>query len=91
MRKGSHVQVMQFDVCLGFVRGQRSTLKSRIASAAANGIAIMLCVGLAACAEDRNYPSLSKISDLGSILTPQERQKAVEDLQKQAQVHSNNP
>ena len=38
---------------------------------------------LTACAEDPKYPSLSKISDLGTILTPEERQKAVEDLQKQ--------
>ena len=67
------------------------TLKNRIAILVANGIAIALCAGLTACAEDRNYPSLSKISDLGSILTPQERQKAVEELQKQDQTHYNDP
>jgi len=61
---------------------------SRIASIAANGLAITLCLGLAACAEDQHYPSLSKLSDFGSILTLQERQKAVEDLQKYDQVHS---
>lgn len=82
---------MQFDGCLAFVLGQGSTLKTRIASVAANFMAITLCAGLVACAEDRNYPSLSKISDLGSILTPQDRQKAVEELQKQDQSHSNNP
>ena len=47
-----------------------------------------MCAGLTACAEDPKYPSLSKISDLGGILTPEERQKAVEDLQKQDQAHS---
>jgi uncharacterized membrane protein YgcG len=46
-----------------------------------------MCAGLTACAEDPKYPSLSKISDLGGILTPEERQKAVEDLQKQDQAH----
>ena len=69
--------------------GGAEILKSLIASVAAKGLAITLCIGLAACAEDRNYPSLSKISDLGSILTPLERQKAVEELQKQDQAHSN--
>ena len=70
-------------------RGAAETLKSLIASVAAKGLAITLCIGLAACAEDRNYPSLSKISELGGILTPLERQKAVEELQKQDQAHSN--
>ena len=51
-------------------------------------LAVTLCVGLPACAENRNYPSLSTITDLGSVLTPQERQKAVEELQKQDQAHS---
>ncbi len=51
-------------------------------------LAVALCMGVAACASDRNYPSLSTITDLGSILTPQERQKAVEELQKQDQAHS---
>lgn len=51
-------------------------------------MAVAVCVGLSACAEDPKYPSLAKISDLGSILTPEERQKAVEDLRKQDQAHS---
>ena len=41
-------------------QGGAETLKSLIASVAAKGLAITLCIGLAACAEDRNYPSLSK-------------------------------
>ena len=51
-------------------RGGAETLNSLIASLAAKGLTITLCIGLAACAEDRNYPSLSKISELGDILTP---------------------
>jgi uncharacterized membrane protein YgcG len=61
----------------------------RLAGVAASFLAMAFCAGLAACAEDPKYPSLSKITDLGSILTPEERQKAVEDLQKQDQAHNN--
>jgi len=50
--------------------------------------AVAICAGLAACAEDSKYPSLAKITDLGDILTPEERKKAVEDLQKQDQAHN---
>ena len=56
-----------------------------MASMAAMLAALALCVGVSACAEDRNYPCLSKVSDLGSILTPQERQKFVNELQKESQ------
>ncbi len=60
----------------------------RFAPAVASVLALALCAGLTACAEDTSYPSLSKISDLGTILTPEERQKAVQDLQKQDQTHN---
>jgi hypothetical protein len=46
-----------------------------------------LCLSLAACADDTRYPSLSKIDDVGTVLTPEERQKAVEDLKKQEKAH----
>lgn len=82
---------MQNNRCPVSGRGGAQTPRNRIADVVARGLAITLCAGLAACAEDRNFPSLSKISDLGSILTPQERQKAVEELQKQDQAHSNSP
>jgi hypothetical protein len=62
--------------------------KLKIASLGVGIVTAAMCAGLTACAEDPKYPSLSKISDLGSILTPEERQKAVEDLQKQDQVRS---
>jgi hypothetical protein len=54
-----------------------------VRGAAAVFIAIGFCAGLAACADVGDYPSLSKIDDVGTVLTPEERQKAVEDLQKQ--------
>jgi hypothetical protein len=60
--------------------------KLKIASLGAGIIAAAMWTGLTACADDPKYPSLAKISDLGSILTPEERQKAVEDLQKQDQA-----
>jgi hypothetical protein len=62
--------------------------KLKIAGLGAGIVTATMCTGLTACAEDPKYPSLAKISDLGSILTPEERQKAVEDLQKQDQAHS---
>jgi hypothetical protein len=60
----------------------------RLRRAAAGFMAIGLCAGLAACAEDLNYPSLGKIDDVGTVLTPEQRQKAVDDLQKQDQARS---
>jgi hypothetical protein len=51
--------------------------------------AMAIGAGLSSCAESPNYPSLSKITDLGTILSPEERQKAVQDMQKQEQTHSN--
>ncbi len=62
--------------------------KFKFAPLAAGLMAIVICAGLTACADDPKYPSLAKITDLGSILTPEERQKAVQDLQKQDQSHS---
>ncbi len=48
---------------------------------AAAGLAFALCGGLQGCASDPAWPSLAKITDLGNIMTPEERQKAVQDLQ----------
>ncbi len=62
--------------------------KLKFASLWASLMAVAMCAGLTACAEDLKYPSLAKITDLGNILTPEERQKAVQDLQKQDQAHS---
>jgi uncharacterized membrane protein YgcG len=75
--------------CYKFVlRAGFNTEKLTIASLGASLAMAAMCAGLTACAEDPRYPSLSKISDLGTILTPEERQKAVEDLQKQEQAHA---
>ena len=62
--------------------------KLKIASLGAGIVAAALCASLSACAEDPNYPSLAKISGLGTILTPAERQKAVQELQKQDHARS---
>ena len=62
--------------------------KLKFASFGASLMAVSLCAGLTGCADDPKYPSLAKISDLGSILTPEERQKAVQDLQKQDRAHN---
>jgi hypothetical protein len=62
----------------------RAEFKVKTARSAASGLAALgLCLVLAACADDGSYPNLAKISDVGTVLTPEERQKAVEDLQKQ--------
>jgi len=68
-----------------------AALNAKPRSMAGAAAALALCGGLSACAEDRNYPSLSKVSDLGSILTPQEQQKFVSELQRDGQGHSGNP
>jgi uncharacterized membrane protein YgcG len=73
------------------LRAGFDTEKLKIASLGASLAVAAICVGLTACAEDPKYPSLSKISDLGSILTPEERQKAVQDLQKQDQAAHADP
>ncbi len=73
--------------CYKFVlRAGFDTKKLKIASLGASLAVATMCAGLAACADDPRYPSLSKISDLGTILTPEERQKAVQDLQRQDQA-----
>lgn len=63
--------------------------KGKSASFGASLIALGMCAGLTACADDPKYPTLGKISDLENILSPAERQKTVQDLQKQDQAHTN--
>jgi hypothetical protein len=46
-------------------------------------LVVGFCLSLAACAEDLSYPSVAGISDVGRVLTPEERQKTVEELQRQ--------
>jgi hypothetical protein len=53
---------------------------------AAAAIALSLAAGLPACSSDPGWPALGKVSDLGNILTPEERQKAVQDMQKTDQA-----
>jgi hypothetical protein len=46
-----------------------------------------LLAGLQACSSDPSWPTLGKISDLSNILTAEQRQKAVQDLQKNDPNH----
>ena len=75
--------------CKFALRAGLGSKKRRVVGrAAASLLAIALCAGLSACAGSENYPSLAKIADIGQIMTPEERQKTVDDLQKQDQTHS---
>jgi len=60
----------------------------RVAQIAA--VAFALCAGLSACTSDPTWPSMAKVTDLTNILTPEERQKAVQDLQKSDQGQNSN-
>ena len=42
----------------------------------------VLCAALQACSSDPSWPTIGKISDLTNVLTSEQRQKAVQDLQK---------
>ena len=68
---------------IGYWMGTRS----HYARLAAGCSMIVFCAGLSGCADESRYPTLSKISDLENILSPEERQKAMQDLQKQEQSH----
>jgi hypothetical protein len=46
------------------------------------GLLFALLAGLQACSTGSDWPTLGKISDLSNIMTAEQRQKAVQDLQK---------
>jgi hypothetical protein len=54
----------------------------RVRLLAGVGLVLALCAGLQACASDPSYPSLAKITGLDSAMGPDERQKAIQDIQK---------
>jgi hypothetical protein len=69
---------------------------------AAAGALLMLCAALPACSQrpdictvlptcgdkpNSAYPSLSKISDVDNVMTPEEQKKTREDLEKQEKSH----
>jgi hypothetical protein len=58
------------------------TVAGRLRAIATAGLVLGLCAGLQACAGDPTWPSIGKITDLDNIMTPEERQKAVQDIQK---------
>jgi hypothetical protein len=51
------------------------------------GLLFAICAGLQACSSDPSWPALGKISDLSNIMTAEQRQKAVQDLQKNDPNH----
>jgi len=57
--------------------------RRRIGRAAAVCIALTLSAGLPACTSDPAWPTLGKVTDVGNVMTPEERQKALQDLQNQ--------
>ena len=82
---------MRQETSIGFALGRLLNVASiiRTSRLAAGAGLFFACAALSGCADDPNstYPSLSKITGLGDILTPEERQKAVQDLEKQQQGH----
>ncbi len=56
--------------------------------AAAAAAALPLCGGLQACASDTSWPSLSKITGVDNVMSPEERQKAMQDLQKNSDTRN---
>jgi uncharacterized membrane protein YgcG len=81
---------MRYSACqrFAFSGGSKAVAFRQTARIAAVAAALFVCAGLTACAEDPKYPSLAKITGLENILSPEERQKAVQDLQKQEENHS---
>jgi hypothetical protein len=67
-------------------RGGRRIAGGTLRGAGA-GIFFALLAGLQACSTGSDWPTLGKISDLSNILTAEERQKAVQDLQKNDPNH----
>jgi hypothetical protein len=61
----------------------------RMAGPAAAAFALALCAGLGGCASSQEWPSVAKISDVGNVMTPEQRQKALEDMQKGDPGHGN--
>ncbi len=56
--------------------------RRRIGRLGAACIALSLSAGLPACSSDPAWPTLGKVTDIGNVMTPEERQKALQDLQK---------
>lgn len=74
-------------VALRSLNGRNSRRFRRLAAV---GVALSLAAGLPACSSDPSWPTLGKVPDLGNVLTPEERQKAVQDMQKIGDAQANN-
>ena len=62
--------------------------RRRMKQAAGAAAIFALCGALQACASDPDWPTTSKITDIGTVMTPEEREKAVQDLKKNDTGHS---
>jgi hypothetical protein len=58
---------------------RRSGLRS---AGAALGFALAMSVTLGGCATGEDWPSMANISDISNGMTPEQRQKALQELQK---------
>ncbi len=56
--------------------------RHRISRLAAACIALPLSAGLPACTSDPAWPTLGKVTDIDNAMTPEQRQKALAELQK---------
>ncbi len=75
---------MQDRTRLGFASCLRADRGSLVLAAVLSGCMSML----GGCASDPKYPSLGTITDLGTVLTPEQRQKTVDQLNKDDQTHT---
>ncbi len=66
------------------------TTARRMTAPAAAALALALCAGLGACASSPDWPILGKVIDLDNAMTPEQRQKALEELQKADQSQNSN-
>jgi hypothetical protein len=67
-------------------KGDRKIAR-QVLQGAGIGILFALSAGLQACSTDPSWPTLGKMSDLTNIMTAEQRQKAVQDLQKNDPNH----
>ncbi len=66
-----------------------NTVRGTAGFAAAAAFALALCTGLGGCTSGPEWPSVAKISDVGNVMTPEQRQKALQDMQKSDHGQSN--
>jgi hypothetical protein len=65
--------------------GDGKAASRRLRQLLAGGVALAICAGIQGCASDQSWPSLAKITDISNVMTPEQRQKALQELQKDGQ------